>query len=69
MLLRHVSLLYCTYIKFLSLLVQFFEILVAINATIDALFEQFGVNATSLRRKAEVALSRANDAKDRKSVV
>ena len=42
---------------------QFLRILVAINATIDGIFSQFGVNATDLTRRAENALNRAQDAK------
>ena len=40
----------------------------AINATIDEIFSQFGVNATDLTRRAESALNRAQAAKSEKYV-
>ena len=40
----------------------------AINATIDEIFSQFGVNATDLTRRAENALNRAQAAKLEKYV-
>ena len=52
---------YCNFENYF--LLQFLEILVAINSTVDMIFSRFGVNSTDLARRAESVLERAENAK------